>query len=216
MQMPAAARRLAMSPLAASSPEAPSRIVKSRSPARAAWRLANQPGPTVRVIGYSDTSSGVTEYLVSTAFGGPSVVVRHRYSDFRELHGVIGTGPFPVGKSLINNESLKKTRTVLLGKYLAEAVAASVEQWASSVKQGIAKPTDAVLSSALQDFLGAHDIDANRLDSMRASGSSSDGDLVQYNRCDRTRFDSSELCGVPRDDKQRITWCTVKSIVSID
>lgn len=217
--MPATVRRFAMSPLAGAAAES-SRIVKSRSPTRAAWRLANQPGPTLHVLGYDDNEHGVTEYIISTAFGGPSVVIRHRYSDFRELHSVIGTGPFPVGKSIINNESLKKTRTVLLGKYLAEAVAKSVEDWAIRVKQGLAKPTDAVLSPALQKFLGAHDIDVNRLDSMRASGSSSDGDLAvpgaaRPNRhCEEvspkhSSCDSSSAYEIFREESPRIAWSVV-------
>lgn len=60
-----------------------------------------------------------------------------------------------------------------LGKYLAEATAKCVEEWAQAVRMGVADASTDVLSSELQSFLGACEIDQGRLHS-RCSGSDSD------------------------------------------
>ena len=61
-----------------------------------------------------------------------------------------------------------------LGKYLAEATAKCVEEWAQAVRMGVADASTDVLSSELQSFLGACEIDQGRLHSRRRSGSDSD------------------------------------------
>ena len=170
-------------------------VVKSRSSARALWRLANQPAPSVRVTGYADRQDGVTEYLIATRFGdGPTVVVRHRFSDFVALHHKLYSGiKFPVAKSLFAlNEALKEQRVVELGKYLAEVVTRSIERLSTA--------SDPVFGPDLQDFLGARDIDVGRLDSLRASGSSSEAEALTLDD------DAAQMgCGVPQK-MQRYPW----------
>ena len=76
---------------------------------------------------------------------------------------------------LINDEGVKKSRVGRLEKYLTDAVNTSIESWAMRVRLGAASVSDDVLTPALQAFLGARDIDAGRLESMRLSTSSSAG-----------------------------------------
>jgi hypothetical protein len=56
-----------------------------------------------------------------------------------------------------------------LSKYIADTVAACVELWVRRVESESLSADSAVLLPALQDFLGAREIDESRLDSQRSA-----------------------------------------------
>jgi len=133
------------------------------------WRFTHQAAPTVQVTRFEERQP-TTEYVIETRFGdGPAVVSSHRFSDFIRLHEAIGTGgTFPVAKALFVTEPVKQARVVELGRYLSEVVEARVVAWASEVSQGLREVHSDVLSTELQDFLRARDLDRSRLDSLRS------------------------------------------------
>ena len=86
----------------------------------------------VEVTGFQADANGYTEYTIETTLNGSVYSSSHRYSKFRKLHTALLTGTaislpatFPVAKSLVNDESVKRDRVAALNGYLVMCLGVS-------------------------------------------------------------------------------------------
>ena len=129
----------------------------------------------VKIMGWTK-SDGAIYYQIQTSFGSSEnadkVIVRRRYTDFTKLHSNLelkgGTGiVFPAPKLWLHSKGALDFRLLLLNSYITKAVFHSTLEWAGRVKKsGSLEEGGLVLDGFLSEFLGAGELDAERLMSL--------------------------------------------------